>query len=105
MGIRKKNKKNPQPLSSDKDLFGVMMEYQAFKAFPEMRLESISYFNDRMNRIYANLLANYGEDIYVSKWDDELLLTVQDGLEKDEIATAKPLSEEEIYNVLKNGRV
>ena len=101
----KNNINNPQLLSSDKDLFWVIMEYQAFKAFPEMRLESISYFNDRMNRIYANLLANYGENIYVSKCGDELLLTVQGGLEEDEIVVAKPLSEKEIYNVLKNGRI
>lgn len=85
----------------------VIREYNAFNTIQEIRKRQIElgHFNDRMRKMFANLLVNDdGEAIYISDIERPLLMTTHSHLVsmigKKEADKMKPATEEEIINFL-----
>lgn len=85
----------------------VMREYNAFNTIPEIRKRQIElgHFNDRMRKMFANILSNDGgEAIYISDIENPLLMTTYSHLVSlignNEADKMKPATEEEIINFL-----
>lgn len=85
----------------------VMREYNAFNTIQEIRKRQIElgHFNDRMRKMFANILSNDGgEAIYISDIENPLLMTTYSHLVSlignNEADKMKPATEEEIINFL-----